>query len=250
MLGIEIIDAAFLPAALVAVLAGVLSFASPCVLPIVPPYMAYMSGMSVGEMVEVDTARKRALSRSLFFVLGLSVVFLLLGLTAAALGGLFIRNQVLFGRIAGIVIIIFGLHFLGIVPLKVLNREFRFRTGGNHASMTGAFILGLAFAFGWTPCIGPQLGAILSLAAQEESVPRGGVLLLFYAAGLGLPFIATAYFLNRFMGLFELMKTRMRTVEICMGVMLIAIGLLMVTNRFSLIAYWLLEKFPALALFG
>ena len=248
MLGIEIVDAALMPAAIVAVLAGIFSFVSPCVLPIVPPYLAYMSGMTMGEVA--GDGRSRAVSRSVFFVLGLSVVFLLLGLTAATLGNVFIRNQVLFGRIAGVVIIVFGLHFLRILPVPALNRELRLDIGGDHGSLTGAFVLGLAFAFGWTPCIGPQLGAILSLAAQESSVSRGGALLLFYAAGLGLPFIIVAMFLKQLTGMMEAIKSRMRVIEICMGVLLIMVGLLMATNRLSLISYWLLEQFPALGLVG
>jgi len=250
MPGFDILDATLLPALMIAVIAGLFSFASPCVLPIVPPYLAYMSGMTLAEMATHTPARNRALVRSALFVLGLSVVFVILGLTAAALGNAFIRNQVLFQQIAGVVIILFGLHFLRILTIPVLSREFRLDTARISQSPVGAFVLGLAFAFGWTPCIGPQLGAILALAAQEDSVARGGLLLLFYAAGLGIPFIIVALLLARMTRLIDQLKSHMRTIEIAMGVLLIAIGLLLVTGRFSLLSYWLIETFPFLALVG
>ncbi|MCY4259048.1 MAG: cytochrome c biogenesis protein CcdA, partial [Rhodobacteraceae bacterium] len=166
MLGLDIIDATLVPALLIALIAGLFSFVSPCVLPIVPPYLAYMSGMTLNELSATGYARNRALVRSVFFVLGLSVVFVILGLTAAALGNAFIRNQILFQRIAGVVIILFGLHFTGLLRIPALNFEFRFNPSHMIRGPGGAFVLGLAFAFGWTPCIGPQLGAILALAAQ------------------------------------------------------------------------------------
>ncbi len=250
MPGIDILDATLLPALMIALMAGLFSFISPCVLPIIPPYLAYMSGMTLAELTTAGQARTRAVSRSVLFVLGLSVVFVILGLTAAALGIVFIRNQVLFQQIAGVVIILFGLHFLRIVPIPILSREFRLATGHIGQSPGGAFVLGLAFAFGWTPCIGPQLGAILALAAQEDSVVRGGVLLAFYAAGLGIPFIIVALLLARATALIERLKPHMRTIEIAMGLLLIAIGFLLVTGNFSLLSYWLLETFPFLTLVG
>ncbi len=250
MFGIEIIDAGLLPAMFVALLAGVISFLSPCVLPIVPPYLAYMSGMSVGEMQEGGRARWQALTAALFFVLGLSTVFLLLGFTASAFGAFFLQNQVLLAQISGVVVIIFGLHFLGIFRIPFLDREARIETGDAGGSSFGAYILGLAFAFGWTPCIGPQLGAILSLAASEASVTRGTVLLGVYAAGLGIPFLLAAFFLTKAMGLMNRIKKHMRLIERIMGVLLIAVGLALVTGAFSALSFWLLETFPALATLG
>ncbi|MCH2095517.1 MAG: cytochrome c biogenesis protein CcdA [Rhodobacteraceae bacterium] len=250
MFGIEIIDAGLLPAMFVALLAGVISFLSPCVLPIVPPYLAYMSGMTLGEMQDGGRARWQALTAALFFVLGLSTVFLLLGFTASAFGAFFLQNQVLLAQISGIVVIVFGLHFLGVFRISFLDREARINTGDAGGSAFGAYVLGLAFAFGWTPCIGPQLGAILSLAASEASVARGTILLGVYAAGLGVPFLLAALFLSRAMGLMNRIKKQMTLIERIMGLLLIAVGLALVTGAFSALSFWLLETFPALATLG
>ena len=173
MFGIEIIDAGLIPAMLVALTAGLISFLSPCVLPIVPPYLAYMSGVSLGEIQGTAAARRKAIVAALFFVMGLSTVFLLLGFTASAFGAFVLQNQELFAQIAGVVVIVFGLHFLSVFRIPILDREARMDAGQSGGSAVGAYILGLAFAFGWTPCIGPQLGAILSIAATEASVTRG-----------------------------------------------------------------------------
>ncbi|APE43285.1 cytochrome C biogenesis protein [Sulfitobacter alexandrii] len=250
MFGIELIDAGLLPAMLVALLAGVISFLSPCVLPIVPPYLAYMSGVSLGDMSSVGTARRRAVVAALFFVLGLSTVFLILGFTASAFGAFFLQNQVIFARISGVVIIVFGLHFLGLFRIPFLDREARIEAGDKGGSSFGAYVLGLAFAFGWTPCIGPQLGAILSLAASEASVSRGTLLLGIYAAGLGIPFLLAAMFITRAMGLMNRIKRHMALIERVMGLLLILVGLAMVTGAFSSFAFWLLETFPALGELG
>ena len=250
MFGIEIIDAGLLPAMTVALFAGIISFLSPCVLPIVPPYLAYMSGVSLSEMSGENAARRRAVVSALFFVMGLSTVFLILGFTASAFGAFFLQNQLLFARISGIVIIIFGLHFLGVFRISFLDREARLDAGERGGSSFGAYILGLAFAFGWTPCIGPQLGAILSLAASEASVTRGTVLLGIYAAGLGIPFLLAAMFITRAMGVMNRLKRHMHTIERVMGGLLLLVGLAMLTGAFTTFSWWLLEKFPALALLG
>jgi cytochrome c-type biogenesis protein len=250
MFGIEIIDASLLPAMFVALLAGVISFLSPCVLPIVPPYLAFMSGMTVTEMQDGGSARARVGLAAAFFVLGLSTVFVLLGFTASWLGGFFLQNQLLLARISGAVVIVFGLHFLGVFRIPFLDREARFEGGDAGGSAFGAYILGLAFAFGWTPCIGPQLGAILSLAAQEASVTRGSILLGVYAAGLGIPFLLAALFLTRAMGFMNRIKRHMQTIERVMGLLLVAVGLALVTGAFSAFSFWLLETFPALGMLG
>lgn len=250
MFGIEIIDAGLLPAMLVALLAGMLSFLSPCVLPIVPPYLAYMSGISVTEMTEADAARRRAAIPALAFVLGLSTVFLFLGFTASAFGAFFLQNQLLFARIAGVAVTVFGLHFLGVFRIPLLDREARLDAGDRGGSAVGAYVLGLAFAFGWTPCIGPQLGAILSLAASEGSVSRGTTLLAVYAAGLGLPFLVSAIWLNRAMGVMGRLKRHMATIERVMGALLIGVGVALFTGAFTTFSWWLLERFPGLATLG
>ena len=250
MFGIDIFDAALLPAMIVALSAGIISFLSPCVLPIVPPYLAYMSGVSIQDLGSDSTARNKALLPALFFVLGLSTVFLLLGFTASAIGTMFLQYQGWFNTIAGILVMIFGAHFVGVYRIGFLDREARLDAGDRGGSAFGAYVLGLAFAFGWTPCIGPQLGAILSLAASEASVVRGTTLLAVYAAGLGIPFLLVAAFLPRLGGLMGWMKRHMEQIERVMGLLLWTIGLLMLTGGFSSFSYWLLERFPALATLG
>ena len=221
MLGIELATAAFLPAAFVALLAGFLSFLSPCVLPIVPPYLAYMGGISMGEM-RAGTGRRRIILPALFFVLGLSTVFLFLGFTASIFGRFFLENQEVLAKVSGAVVIVFGLHFLGLFRIPMLDREARLDAGEQGGSAFGAYLLGLAFAFGWTPCIGPQLGAILSLAAGEGNVARGTIRLAVYALGLGLPFLVAAVFIERAMGVMTRLKRHMRLIERLMGGLLIA----------------------------
>ena len=246
MFGIEIIDAALMPAMLVALAAGVLSFLSPCVLPIVPPYLAYMGGISMGEMTGQGAARRRVILPALFFVLGLSTIFMLLGFTASAFGSFVLNNQLLLARISGAVVIFFGLHFLGVFRIPLLDREMRMDAGEQGGSALGAYVLGLAFAFGWTPCIGPQLGAILSLAAQEGSMERGTLLLGVYALGLGLPFLLAAVFIERSMTLMTKLKRHMKLIERLMGGLLIVVGLALVTGAFTDFSYWMLETYEFL----
>jgi cytochrome c-type biogenesis protein len=250
MFGIDIIDAGLLPAMIVALTAGIVSFLSPCVLPIVPPYLAYMSGVSLQDLGSGATARNKALLPALFFVLGLSTVFLLLGFTASAIGTMFLQYQGWFNTIAGVLVMIFGAHFVGVYRIGFLDREARIDAGDRGGSAFGAYVLGLAFAFGWTPCIGPQLGAILSLAATEASVARGTALLAVYAMGLGVPFLLVAAYLPRLGGVMGWMKRHMEQIERVMGLLLWTIGLLMLTGGFSSFSYWLLEQFPALATLG
>ena len=250
MFGIDLIDAGLLPGMIVALAAGVISFLSPCVLPIVPPYLAYMSGVSVQDLGTGRQSAMRAVVPALFFVMGLSTVFLLMGFAASAIGAAFLQYQDWFNTIAGVVVMIFGAHFVGVYRIGFLDREARLDAGDRGGSAFGAYVLGLAFAFGWTPCIGPQLGAILSLAASEASVARGTWLLAVYAAGLGIPFLLVAAFLPKLGGLMTWMKRHMEQIERVMGLLLWTIGLLMLTGGFSSFSYWLLEHFPALATLG
>jgi cytochrome c-type biogenesis protein len=249
MFGIDLIDAGLLPAMIVAAVAGLLSFLSPCVLPIVPPYLAYMSGVSLNDLNDCSR-RSSAVLPAIFFVLGLSTVFLILGFAASALGSVFVTYQSYFNTVAAILVMIFGAHFVGVYRIGFLDREVRMDAGDQGGSAFGAYILGLAFAFGWTPCIGPQLGAILSLAAQEASVMRGTILLAVYALGLGVPFLLVAVFLSRLGGVLTWMKRHMEQIEKLMGLLLWTIGLLMLTGGFSAMSFWLLENFPALATLG
>jgi len=250
MFGIDLFDAGLMPSVLVAMLGGVLSFLSPCVLPVVPPYLAYMSGISVSEMHTDVAARRRTLLSATFFVLGLSTVFLLLGTGASAFGRFFLQNQQWFVMVSGIVIMVFGAHFIGVYRIGIMDRELRFDAGARGGSAFGAYVLGLAFAFGWTPCIGPQLGAILTIAAQEGSVMRGTFLLGVYAAGLGVPFLLVAAFFPHLKGVMAWMKRHMEQIERIMGLLLWTVGLMMITGRFTDFAWWLNEVFPVLQRFG
>ena len=255
MFGLDLFDAALLPAIMIALVAGGLSFLSPCVLPIVPPYLAYMGGISMAEFAGgpgqgAVVARRRAVLPALFFVLGLSTVFLFLGFTASAFGMFFLRNQEIFAQVAGVVVIVFGLHFLGVFRIPLLMREARLDAGDRGGSSFGAYVLGLAFAFGWTPCIGPILGAILSMAASQGDVTRGTVLLGSYAVGLGVPFLLAAVFVQRSMTLMSRMKRHMALIEKIMGLLLLAVGLALLTGAFTAFSWWLLETFPALGRIG
>ena len=249
MPGIDLIDANLLFAVFIALLAGMLSFISPCVLPIVPPYLAYLGGVSFSEL-SAGKGRRTTILAAASFALGLSTIFMILGFTASVFGAFFLQNQVLFGRIAGAAILVFGLHFLGVFRIPILDREASINVGNRGGSVLGAYVLGLAFAFGWVPCIGPQLGAILSLAAQEESVVRGTVLLGMYAVGLGLPFVLAAVFISRSMRVIAGMRPHMRKIEIGIGALLSSVGILLLTGKFSAISYWLLESLPFLAVVG
>ncbi len=245
MLGIEIASAAFLPAALVALLAGILSFLSPCVLPIVPPYLAYMTGVKVSGLT---TRERSAVLPALFFVLGLSTVFLLMGYAASAFGRAFLQYQPLLVKVSGVFVILLGLHFLHVFRIPLLEREARLDTGDKGGSALGAYLLGLAFAFGWTPCIGPQLSMILTLAATDPG--RGTGLLGVYALGLGIPFLLAAIFIERAMGLMNRIKRHMGLIERVSGILLIAVGVMLLAGWLSAISYWLLEAFPALGAIG
>ena len=249
MFGIDIIDATLIPAMTLAFLAGVISFLSPCVLPIVPPYLAYMSGISLSEGTDNNKVVSIFLP-AVFFVLGLSTVFLILGFTASALGTVFLSYQDKLITISGILVMGFGLHFLGILRIGFLEREARFDASSQNGSAFGAYVLGLAFAFGWTPCIGPQLASILTLAASEGSVARGTTLLGVYALGLGVPFLLVALFLSRLSATLTWLKRHMQIIERLMGLLLWTIGLMMLTGGFADFSFWILDTFPSLANLG
>ena len=248
MFGIDIFDASLMPAVLVSLLAGLISFLSPCVLPIVPPYLAYMSGISLDS--SAVKSNLKVVIVAAFFVMGLSTVFLILGVAASSFGILLLGYKDLLTTIAGLLIMCFGLHFLGIVRIPLLNREVRFDVGDKGGSFFGAYLLGLAFAFGWTPCIGPQLGAILSLAASEASLYKGMILLSFYALGLGIPFLIVAAFLSKMGNTLLFLKRNFELIERVMGLLLWTVGLLMLSGGFTDLSFWLLETFPYLGTLG
>ncbi|PIE11507.1 MAG: cytochrome C biogenesis protein [Rhodobacterales bacterium] len=240
--------AALLPGLFIALSAGLLSFLSPCVLPIVPPYLAYMGGVSVNDLE--GKGRGRVVMAALFFVLGLSVVFLLMGASASALGRLFLSRQELFVTIAGIITMIFGAHFIGVFRLGFLDREARMEAGDHGGSALGAFVLGLAFAFGWTPCLGPVLGTLIGFAATQGNVMQGTALLAAYAVGLGVPFLLVAIFFPRLKGVMAWMKRHMDRVEKVSGLLLWTVGLMLLTGQFTQMSNWLLDTFPGLATLG
>ena len=234
-----------------AVLAGVLSFLSPCVLPLVPPYLVYMSGVSLEDLTAESTGhRRRVMLSSLLFVLGFTTVFVLLGATASAFGQVLRQNLSLLSQIAGVLIIIMGLHFMGVFRIGFLMREARYQTEQSSASYVGAYAMGLAFAFGWTPCIGPVLAAILSVAGSTESVGRGMALLAFYSLGLGIPFMLAAFSIDSFLGFSRKFRRHMMVLERIMGVLLVLTGIMFLTGWMQNISYWLLEQFPGLATIG
>lgn len=250
MFDMSLMDAGFGLAALIALFAGVLSFLSPCVLPVVPPYLAYMGGISMGDLTGARGRRQSVVVPALFFILGLSTVFLLMGFAASAFGRMFLAYQGWLTKLSGAFVILMGLHFLHILRIPILEREARIDAGDQGGSSFGAYLLGLAFAFGWTPCIGPQLGAILSLAASEASLMRGTALLGVYAVGLGIPFLLAAIFITRSIAVMGRMKRHMGLIEKVMGALLILVGLALMTGAFSRFSYWLLETFPALSQLG
>jgi cytochrome c-type biogenesis protein len=234
-----------------ALLAGVLSFLSPCVLPLVPPYLVYISGVSLDELDKSAVHNTRSvLLAALTFVLGFTTVFVLLGATASYLGQM-VRSQLpLLAQLAGVFIIIMGLHFLGVFKIGLLNREARYQTQSKPVSLLGAYGVGLAFAFGWTPCIGPVLATILTFAANQENVAKGMSLLAIYSLGLGIPFLIAALSINVFLGFFNRFKHSLKTVERAMGLLLVVSGVLFLTGGMQSLSYWLLETFPSLGTLG
>ena len=237
-----------------AMLAGLISFLSPCVLPLVPPYLCFLGGTTFEQLSgEGDVAQGvnlRVVLAAFAFVLGFTTVFIALGATATLIGQLVAENLELLAKIAGLAIIAVGLHFLGIFKIPLLNLEFRSSSTAAPVGLIGAYLVGIAFAFGWTPCIGPVLGVILAVAAAEDTVGQGIRLLGVYSLGLGIPFILAALAFRPFMGFLRRFRHHLGTVEKVMGGMLVATGVMFLTGSMSYIALWLLETFPALGLIG
>jgi cytochrome c-type biogenesis protein len=233
--------------------AGVVSFLSPCVLPLVPAYLSFVAGTTV-ESSGIHAAPRSVLPAAVAFVLGFSLVFVSLGATASAISGLLFDNYTIIARVAGIVVILFGLHYLGLFRrlgvLSFLDRDVRVHAAPGIGGVAGAFLVGVAFAFGWTPCIGPILATILTFAASSDSVRYGASLLAVYSLGLGVPFILAAVALRQFLAFSRGFRPYLRRVEQGAGVVLVLTGALMVTDRFSAFGYYLLEAFPILGRIG
>lgn len=230
-----------------AALAGLLSFLSPCILPMVPFYLCYMAGLSMQELRSTGGiapgAQRRLVVQAVAFALGVTTIFVLLGLGATALGRVFLQWKETLSWIAGGVLIIFGLHFLGLLRIGFLYREARIEAGAKPTTLFGAYIMGLAFGFGWTPCVGPALAAILMVASGMGDLWRGGTLLLVYGLSMTLPFVIAALFAGPFLSWVARHRNLLGYVEKVMGVMLIVFGLLIATNSVNLIAAWLISNF-------
>jgi cytochrome c-type biogenesis protein len=233
-----------------AFVAGLLSFASPCVLPLVPPYLAYMGGVSVEQLREQGGHRARVLLVALCFVAGFSTVFVALGATASWIGQAVSAHLGVLGYIAGTLIAVMGLHFLHVIRIPFMDRTARVGVAAKPAGMLGAYVIGLAFGFGWSPCVGPVLAAILLIAGASDSAGEGARLLLVYSLGIGLPFLVAALFAGAFMRWSMRFRSRLDLIEKAMGLFLIVAGILIFTGQMPSIANWLIELFPALGRIG
>jgi cytochrome c-type biogenesis protein len=235
-----------------ALIAGLVSFLSPCVLPLVPPYLVYLAGTSLECLADEDSrtgSTRQTVAAAVLFVAGFSTVFVALGASASLIGSLVRAYSGTLATIAGVAIIIMGLHFLGVFKIATLMREKR-ATIAKPVGLWGAYVMGLAFAFGWTPCIGPILAAILAVAATEQTVTRGATLLAVYSLGLGVPFILAAFAIQPFAAFLTRFKKHLLRVEQAMGVLLILTGVAFLTGTITTASYWLLEAFPALGTIG
>jgi cytochrome c-type biogenesis protein len=231
---------------------GLLSFASPCVLPLVPPYLAYIGGVSIEQLREQGAAKARVqvLLAALCFVAGFSTVFVALGATASWIGQVVSAHLGILGYIAGTLVALMGLHFLQVIRIPLLDRTARVGVAEKPAGLFGAYVIGLAFGFGWSPCVGPVLAAILLMAGAADSASEGARLLFVYSLGIGLPFLIAAGFAGAFMRWSARFRARLEWIERAMGAFLIVAGVLIFTGQMPTIAYWLIEVFPALGRIG
>lgn len=237
-----------------AFLGGLISFLSPCVLPLMPPYLCYLAGTSLDELTGEGEmppgVYRRVVIASFLFVAGFTTVFIFLGASASAIGQLLVGNLDWLAKVAGVIIIIMGLHFLGLFKLSLLYREARYQGEIKTGTYGGAYVMGLAFALGWTPCIGPVLAAILFVAASQDTVFQGMGLLAIYSLGIGVPFILAALGAKSFMRFMGRFRKHIGTVEKAMGGMLVLTGVLFITGSMSEFSFWLLQKFPVLGTIG
>lgn len=236
--------------ALTAFVAGIISFLSPCVLPLVPGYVSFVAGSSLEDMRDGQASRLQALMLAIIFVAGFSVVFVSLGASATYLGQLLLVYKYELGLIAGVVVILFGLHMLGLTPFRLMNSEARFHVDMPGGKSMSAFLLGIAFAFGWTPCIGPVLGAILTMSASTADVSQGAILLAIYSIGLGVPFLLAAVFTGTLLVYLRSLGRAGRRLQQTAGGLLVVMGVMMVTGQLEAMAYWLIETFPMLSSIG
>jgi len=237
---------------LTALVAGIISFLSPCVLPLVPPYLVFLAGTSLERLADAEPeprVKRETVLAAALFVLGFSTVFVALGASASVIGSLMRAYSNSLSIIAGITIIIMGLHFLGITQIALLHRQKRLKVA-KPVGLWGAYVMGLAFAFGWTPCIGPILAAILAVAASEQTVTKGAGLLAVYSLGLGIPFLIAAFAVEPFAAFLAHFKKHLRRVEQVMGGLLVLTGVAFLTGSINQMSVWLLEAFPVLGKVG
>jgi len=237
---------------LAALIAGLVSFLSPCVLPLVPPYLVFMAGTSLERLADKEPeprVKRETVAAAILFVLGFGTVFVALGASASVIGSLIRAYSGPLAIIAGIVIIVMGLHFLGLTPIALLHRQKRLEVA-KPVGLWGAYVIGLAFAFGWTPCIGPILAAILAVAASEQTVAKGAGLLAVYSLGLGIPFVIAALAVEPFAAFLSRFKTYLHRVEQAMGALLVLTGIAFLTGSINQMSVWLLEAFPVLGKIG
>ena len=227
--------------------AGFISFLSPCVLPLIPGYISYISGESLGDLVE---KQKKIILKTVLFSLGFSLVFISFGATASLIGNILLENSNTLRIIAGIIIIIFSLQLIGILNLNFLNQEKRFQTKNYSNNLFFPVLVGAAFGFGWTPCIGPVLGSILTLAAVESSIGKGILLLSFYSLGLAIPFILSGYGISKFLAFSKNFRKNIKIVSVSGGVILLITGILILTNKLQALGYFILEAIPILGNLG
>ncbi len=235
-----------------ALVAGMLSFLSPCVLPLVPPYLVYLTGTSLERFADAEAeprVRRDTIAAAILFVLGFSTVFIALGASASAIGGLLRIYSGPLATLAGIGIIIMGLHFLGLTPIAWLMREKRLEMA-KPVGLWGAYLMGFAFALGWTPCIGPILAAILAVAASQATLAKGAGLLAVYSLGLGVPFLVAAFAVEPFAAFLARFRAHLGLVEKAMGGLLVLTGIAFLTGTVSEASFWLLQTFPALGKIG
>ena len=233
------------------VTAGLLSFLSPCVLPIVPGYLCFMAGTSLDKLdLNAREIKRDVFYYSLCFVVGFSTVFIILGASATVISGLMFEYLDYLRVAGGIIIIIFGIHFMQLIQIPLLNQELRVQVQNYKPGVVGSYIIGLSFAFGWTPCIGPILGSVLSVAASSETISQGVFLLFLYSMGLGIPFLLAAYAIGSFLNFFSKIKKYMRIIEIVTGLLLVLFGLLILTNRIQELAFFFIKYFPILTQLG
>jgi cytochrome c-type biogenesis protein len=221
--------------------AGLVSFLSPCVLPLVPGYISIISGSSLDQLKaqEKDSSLFRTvLMNSIMFIIGFSITFVMLGATASWLGQLLLSHRDLFSKLAGLLLIVFGIHLTGIFKINLLYRDKRFHNVQKPRGLLGALVLGLAFAFGWTPCIGPILASIMAIATTKDTVTQGMFLLAVYSAGLGIPFLLTSLALNKFLSFYGRFKKHFHAVELVSGVLVIAVGVLILTGSLTRLNTW------------